>query len=82
MLFDFAFLLAAILFKLFLYLCLQIFHANFLGAMSFLACFEGFGVKIFMYGVNLIMIIFDFEMLVGERVDSSADDAHLVLIEA
>jgi hypothetical protein len=80
-LFSLAFLLTAILFKLFLYLRLQILHADFLGAMSLLACFEGFGVKIFMYGVNFVMILFDFEMLVGQWVESSADDAHLVFSE-
>jgi len=80
-LFIFAFLLAAILFELFLYLRLQILHVDFLGAMSLLAGFEGFGVEIFMYGVNFVMIFFDFEMLVSEWVDSSADDAHLVFIE-
>ncbi len=81
MLFSLAFLLTAILFKLFLYLRLQILHADFLGAMSLLAGFEGFGVEIFMYGVNFVMILFDFEMLVSEWVDSSADDAHLVFIQ-
>ena len=50
--------------------------------MTFLAGFEGFGVEVFMNGVYFCIIIVYLELLIAERVDSSADDAHLVLIEA
>ena len=79
-LFHYAFLLTAILFKLFLYLCLQILHADLFRAWSLLTCFQGFGVEILMDGVNLIVILLDLEMLVRERIDPSANDAHLVFI--
>jgi hypothetical protein len=50
--------------------------------MSLLAGLEGFGVEVLMNGVDLIVIFLYFELLIREGVDASADDAHLVLIEA
>ncbi len=50
--------------------------------MPLLASFEGFGIKVLMNGVDLIVIFFDLELLVSQGVDASADDAHFVLIES
>ena len=35
-----------------------------------------------MDGVNFIVILLDLEMLVRERIDPSANDAHLVFIQS
>lgn len=50
--------------------------------MAFLASFEWFWVEVLMNGVYFSIIVIYLELLVAERVDSSTDDAHLVLIEA
>jgi hypothetical protein len=50
--------------------------------VSLLGSLERFGVEVLMYGVDLIVIFLYFELLVGEGVDPSADDAHLVLVQA
>jgi hypothetical protein len=35
-----------------------------------------------MYGVYFVVIFLHFKLLVRERIDTSADDAHLVFIES
>lgn len=50
--------------------------------MALLASFERFGVEVLMNGVYFSIVIIYFELLIAEWIDASADDPHLVLIEA
>ena len=71
-----------ILLEFLLNLCLKISHIYFLCRFLSFASLEGFGIEIFVNGVDLFMIFFYFELLICKRVDSFAHYSHLILIEA
>ena len=74
--------LTAVLLELLLDLRLQVLHVDLRGRLPLLASLKWLGVEVLMDGVYFCVVVIYFEVLVAERVDPSADEAHLVLVEA